>query len=284
MGDDWWKGSPSPPARIVDTTMGLAEAHGLEIIYETQRLMAFLDNTDRIYGSVNSLLESDAWKETRPNLEDPDDDLLNFLLLWSFAYQSHVPNAELDGVLRSTVNAGGSLKENFVLDGTVSRDNSRPNLDLYDILDDSLFSSAGGSAHIVDISNVIILRLTSSTTNASDLGCRVPATLYADRYLEKNRHVIDGMYRDIKQYEERLNEIDTQLQRLKYHTPSKGGAKRVESLKLLQTSMKAFEHPENDSNLDPHDAAILSQLQSLYQTIETKLASKFSSPTSSDLL
>ncbi|KAH7357474.1 hypothetical protein BKA66DRAFT_473340 [Pyrenochaeta sp. MPI-SDFR-AT-0127] len=272
MGDDWWKGTPSPPARIVDTSMSLGELHGLEIIYEAQRLMAFLDNTDRIYGSVNSLLDLDAWKESLSNLEDPDDDLLNFLLLWSFAYQSHVPNAELDGVLRSTVNAGGSLKENFVLDGTVSRDGSRPDFSLYDVLDDSLFSSAGGSAHIVDISNVIILRLTSSTTNASDLGCRVPATLYADRYLEKNRHVIDNMYQDIKQYEDQLRDIDTQLQRLKYHTPKKEGAKRVESLKLLQASMKAFSHPDNELDPDPKDAAVFSQLQTLYQSIESKLA------------
>ena len=234
--------------------------------------MAFLDNTDRIYGSVGSLLELDAWKEAQLSLDDPDDDLLKFLLLWSFAYQSHVPNAELNGVLQSTVNAGGMLRENFVLDGTVTRDDSRSDFTLYDVLDDSLFSSAGGSAHLVDISNVIILRLTSSRTTASDLGCRIPATLYADRYLEKNRHVIDSMYRDIQQYEEQLKEIDLQVQRLKYHTPKKEGAKRVESLKLLQTSMKAFE--PHDAEESAHPDTLL-QLQNLHQNIEDKLAGMF---------
>ncbi len=276
MGDDWWKGSPSPPTRVIDLTIGATEANGLEVLYETQRLMAFLDNTDRIYGSVGSLLELDAWKEDQPNLDDPDDDLLKFLLLWSFAYQSQVPNAELNGILRSTVNAGGALRENFVLDGTVTRDDSRSDFTLYDVLDDSLFSSAGGSAHIVDVSNVIILRLTSSRTTASDLGCRIPATLYADRYMEKNKHVIDSMYRDMSQYEYQLKEIDEQAQKLRYHTPRKEGSKRVESLKLLRASMKAF---ESDDGTDSHNSEILGQLQSLYQNIETKLAGKFFSST-----
>ncbi len=276
MGDDWWKGSPSPPTRVIDLTIGATEANGLEVLYETQRLMAFLDNTDRIYGSVGSLLELDAWKEDQPNLDDPDDDLLKFLLLWSFAYQSQVPNAELNGILRSTVNAGGALRENFVLDGTVTRDDSRSDFTLYDVLDDSLFSSAGGSAHIVDVSNVIILRLTSSRTTASDLGCRIPATLYADRYMEKNKHVIDSMYRDMSQYEYQLKEIDEQAQKLRYHMPRKEGSKRVESLKLLRASMKAF---ESDDGTDSHNSEILGQLQSLYQNIETKLAGKFFSST-----
>ncbi|CAO2649656.1 Nn.00g070410.m01.CDS01 [Neocucurbitaria sp. VM-36] len=272
MGDDWWKGSPSPPARIVDTTIGLAEQHGLDIIHEAQRLMAFLDNTDRVYGSTGSLQQLDAWTESSPPLEDPDDDLLKFLVLWGFAYQSQVADAQLDGVLRSTFNAGGEIRESFVLDGNVTRVQSRPDYSIYDVLDDTLFSSATGSAHIVDISNVLIFRLTSSRTDASDLGCRIPATLYVDRYLEKNRHVIDGMYSDMKQYEEQLKDIDMQAQRLRYYTPKKEGAKRVESLKLIQTSMKAFESPTDGSTPDPAEVAVLSQLQNLYQSIESKLA------------
>lgn len=271
MGDDWWKGSPEQPGRIVDTSMGLAEAQGLDIIYEAQRLMAFLDSTDRAYGSISSLLELDAWKETRTNQEDPDDDLVNFLVFWSFAFSSQVPGADLNGNLRSTVNVGDSIQENFLLEGTVTRDHKRADFTIYDVLDDSLFSASGGSAHLVDTSNILILRLTSSKTDASDLGCRIPATLYADRYLDENRHVIDGMYRDMQQYENKLKDIDTRANKLRYHTPKRDGAKPVESLKLLQTSMKAFA-PKADENAK--DASTLAQLQTLYQSIETQLSCK----------
>ena len=273
MGEDWWKGSPSPPARIVDTTMGLTEAHGRDILYEAQRLMAFLDNTDRVYGSIGSLLELDAWKELRAELEDPDDDLLKFLVLWGFAYESQVAGAQLNGTLRSTFNAGGQKRQSFVLDGNVTRVQSKPDYSIYDVLDDALFSSATESAHIDEISNVLIFRLTSTKQDASDLGCRIPATLYVDRYLEKNQHVIEGIYRDMKQYEDQLKDIVMQAQGLKYHTPKKEGASRVESLKLLQTSMKAFQPLVDGSDPDPKDAAVLSQLQKLFQSIESKIAS-----------
>ncbi|USP75751.1 hypothetical protein yc1106_03025 [Curvularia clavata] len=269
MGEDWWRGNPTETGRIFDNSIGRSEAHGLEIIHETQRLMAFLDNTDRIYGSVSALLQTEAWTENQSAVEDPDDDLLKFLVMWGFALQSHVPNVELNGLLRSTVNVAGTTQESFALDTTVTRDQTRPDFSLYDVLDDTLFSSAVGSAHIRDASNVLIIRLTSSNTEASDLGCRVPATLYIDRYLERNKHVIDGMYGDIRQHEAQLNGIQTQLEKLKNYTPNKAGAKKVDSLQLLRSSMAIYEHPEGEGS--PQDAVVLSQLQELYKSIEEKL-------------
>lgn len=277
VGPGWWKGNPTPAARVVDVNTGIAEAHGLELLYEAQRLMAFLDNTDRAYASVESLLNSDAWKETQPSLEDPDDDLLKFLLAWSFAYQSQVEGAQLDGVLRSTVNIGDDRQECFIIDANVTRMDAKKDLTIYDALDDVLFSSGAGSAHIDQISNVLIIRLTSSKTDASDLGCRVPATLYVDRYLDTNRHIIDSMYHDMKQYEDQLVDMATKVQKLRYHTPNNvPNAKQVDSLKLLQTSMKAFQPRTDDNEQKPEDAAILSQLQTVYESIKSKIESECS--------
>jgi hypothetical protein len=273
MGDDWWKGSPALPARIIDTAAEREEAHGLDILYEAQRLMAFLDKSDRAYATVSSMLELDAWKEARPVLDDDDDDLLKFLLLWSAAYEAQVPDAQLDGLIRSVVKVGSDHVKNFVLDASVAREGAKSDASIYDILDDNLFSGVG-NAHISNISKVLILRLTSATTNAQGLGCRVPATLYADRYLELNKPVIDSMYSDMQQHEERLKSIEASLQRLKFHTPKKEKTKPVETLKLLETSMKAFESSEGNEP-DPKDAAVLSQLKTLYQNIESKLASKY---------
>jgi hypothetical protein len=275
MGDDWWKGSPALPARIIDTAAEREEVHGLDIIYEAQRLMAFLDTSDRAYATVSSLLELDAWKESRPKLEDEDDDLLKFLILWSTAFETQVPGAQLDGLIRSVVNTGDEIVQNFVLDAPVSRASGKSDLSIYDVLDDQLFSADTGSgAHISNISKVLILRLNSATTNAQGLGCRVPATLYPDRYMESNKPVIDSMYSDMKKYEGQIREIDATVQRLKYHTPKTEKTKKVETLKLLKTSMRAFEPREGEETSDPKDATVSSQLQSLCQSIESKLAGK----------
>ncbi|KAF2823964.1 hypothetical protein CC86DRAFT_372119 [Ophiobolus disseminans] len=272
MGDDWWKGSPAIPASIIDTIAGVKEAHELDIIHETQRLMAFLDTSDRAYATVSSMLELDAWKQSTPALEDEDDDLLKFLLIWSDAYEAQVPNAELDGWLRSVVNVGDSYKKFFVLDASVVREGSTSDCSLYDVLDDSIFSSATGSAHITNVGKVLTLRLNSATTNAQGLGCRIPATLYPDRYLEANKPVIDSMFRDMKQYEDQARDIDIATQKLKFHTPKKEKSKPIETLKLVETTMKAYKTQEGEDLADPKDAAILSQLQTLYNSIESKLA------------
>jgi len=275
MGDDWWRGSPAIPARIIDSSTGVAAQHGLDILHETQRLMAFLDKSDRAYATVSSMFELDAWKESRQQLDDDDDDLLKFLLLWSNAYEAHVPNSQLDGWLRSLVAANGETLQNFVLDVTVVRGGAETERTLYDMLDDTLFTSSDSSAHILDISKVLILRLNSATTNAQGAGCRIPATLYPDRYLESNKPVIEDMFRHMRQHEDELRDIDTKIQKLKFHTPKKDKAKPVSTLKLLETTMKAYATQDGDESADPDDAAIFSQLQTLYQSVESKLAGMY---------
>lgn len=273
VGEEWWRGNPAGRARIVDGTIGWDEAYELDIIHETQRLMAFLDNTDRAYATIESMLDMDAWKQLEaPSLADPDDDMLKFLMLWSAAYAKQDPDFKLDGILRSVVNAQQRV-DSFVLDSTVTRRDGRET-DIYDVLDDTFFPSPDGTAHIVDISNVLIFRLEGAKQDSNELGCRIPATLYADRYLEKNKHIIQSMFEETAVYDTRLDNIKDQVDRLRFHTPAKRNSKKVESLKLLKTSMKAFQPREDADEVDPKDAATLSHLQSLYDSIESKLAGK----------
>jgi hypothetical protein len=270
-GDDWWKGSPAETSRIIE--MGRSEAYGLDILYEAQRLMAFLDKSDRIYGSVDAMIQSDAWRELQSPAEDPDDDLLKFLLSWGFAFESHVPDATLNGALRSTFTVSGGTQESFVLDVTVTRDKSRSDLSLYEVLDDALFASAMGSAHIKDASDVLIFRATSSNTDASDIGCRIPATLYIDRYLETNKLIIDDMRQEAEKHEEKLRGFQRQAEKMKFHTPKKGGAKRLDTLQMLRASMTAYDPAVTEESAET--AITLSHLQTLYDNIESKLACKF---------
>ncbi|KAF3035641.1 hypothetical protein E8E11_004091 [Didymella keratinophila] len=271
VGEEWWRGNPTGRTRIVDDSIGWNEAYGLDIIYETQRLMAFLDNTDRAYTTIESMLDMDAWKSLEaPLLADPDDDLLKFLLIWSEAYAKQDRNFEMDGVLRSVVNAQEQVKS-FIMDGTVTKREGR-DTDIYDVLDDSFFPHPEGTAHIMDISNVVIFRLEGAKQDVNELGCRVPATLYVDRYLEKNRHIIKSMFEGMAVHNKTIEAIKDKFERLMYHTPAKRNSKKIESLKLIKTSMKAFQPKTDEDEVNEKDAATLSQLQKLRDSIESKLA------------
>ena len=273
VGDEWWRGNPSGRSRIMDSSVGWDEAYGLDIIYEAQRLIAFLDNTDRAYTTIESMLDLDAWKNLEaPLLEDPDDDLLKFLILWSAAYAKQNPEFQINGTLRSVVNAQQQVNS-FVLDSTVTTRDGRAT-DIYDVLDDTFFPSPDGTAHIMDISNVLIFRLEGSKQDGNELGCRIPATLYADRYLEKNKHVIQSMFDEMGVHNTQVNNIKDQIDRLKWHTPAKRNSKPMDSLKLIKTSMKAFQPQEDGKESSAKDAATLAQLQTLYESVEGKLSGK----------
>jgi hypothetical protein len=276
VSENWWKGEASTHARIVELGSSREAANELDILRETQRLMAFLDSTDRAYGSVGALQQLDAWKESQIPLgsERASDELLKFLVNWGSAYQNTTSN-ELNGVLRSMVKAGGQNQECFLLDANVVPNPLLPDKTLYDVLDDNLFASSVGNAHIIDISNVLILRLTNSKSDATGLDCKIPATFYADRYLEENKALIDDMFQEMDQYESQLKEVDAKVSKLKFHTTKKiRSGQQIETLKLLKTSMVAFEPKEDDLIEDPKSSAILAQLQSVYDNIERKLNSK----------
>jgi len=277
-GEDWWKGGVTAIARTVDTTSGAEPSYELDLLYEVQRLMAFLDKTTRSYASLDSLFQLDAWKESRLGQDEPsdlDDDALKFLIIWAWAYQQHVPDARLDGSLRSSINAGGMLQRSFLLDANVVPRGDIVDLHLYDVLDDSFFESSTQHAHITDISDVLVLRLNASKDGAS-LDCTIPATLYADRYLETNRDAVDAMFAERRQIEEQLTNISHEVDKVKFHKPQKqtSYAKPMETLTMLKTSMKAFGLESRGPVENPKHTAILAQLESLYQNVERKLSSK----------
>ena len=278
LGKDWWKGAMTATARTVDTTSGARPSYELDLLYEVQRLMAFLDITTRSYASLESLFQLDAWKEFQWGQDEPsdlNDDAVKFLMRWAWAYQQHVPDARLDGSLRSTINAGGMLQRSFLLDANVVPRGDVADLHLYDVLDDSFFESSTLHAHITDISDVLVLRLNASKAGAN-VDCTIPATLYADRYLESNRSAVDNMFAEKKKIEEQLTDVSREVDKVKYHKPQRQTiyTKPMETLTMLKTSMKAFGPETRGPVENPDHTAILAQLETVYQNVERKLSSK----------
>jgi hypothetical protein len=273
-GEDWWKGNASAPARIIDSSSSNDVVRELDLIHETQRLMAFLDKTDRAYASLGSLMELDAWKDA-PALDDPNDDLLRFLLNWSSAYQSQMPQAEFSGVLRSTVKVGEFHEESFLLDAPVIRQNYGTEQTLYNVLDEVLFADSSRTAHLVDVSNVLIMRLAATNPDATGIDCKIPATFHVDRYMEENKATVTALSSEMKQYKSQLEEIEKKAEKFKYHTTTKTGkSERMDTLKLLKTSMQAFEKMPGQLINDPKDSEVIKQIQSVCDNIERKLNSK----------
>ncbi|KAJ4353818.1 uncharacterized protein N0V89_005548 [Didymosphaeria variabile] len=271
-GEDWWKGNASASSIIVSDDIGSEAGSELELLYEVQRLMAFLDSSERTYASLESLIQLDAWAQ--PRFSSPDEptqnDLVKFLMRWSSMYRNHASTASLKGILCSDVNVNGKEQGSHVLEvemGSIDTISTEPTL--YDYIDELLFTEFG-SAHITKPSSVLVLSL---EPKGSKRNCKIPAILYADRYLEENRPTVEANFTNKKKYTEILLTLDAKVEDLKYHTPQKVQyPKKMETLTLLKNSMRAFESETEAMTESLRDVAVLDHLQSLYAKVERQLS------------
>ncbi|KAL5399550.1 hypothetical protein PMIN06_008051 [Paraphaeosphaeria minitans] len=271
-GEDWWKGTASATSIIVDDDTVTKTGAELEFLYEVQRLAAFLDASERTYASLDAFLQLDAWAQPRFTAPDEalENDLVKFLMRWSSMYRKHAPDAPPENVLCSEVNVNGKIQRSHVLE--IEMANIDPDfLDptLYDYIDEILFTDLA-KAHITKPSSVLVLSLKPMGYKRS---CKIPAVLYADRYLEENRAAVEANFVERKNCHEVLGTLEAKVENLKYHTPQKvQHARKMETLTLLKNSMRAFE-PDTDAIVEsPRDVAVLAHLQSLYEKVEKQLS------------
>jgi ribosomal protein L9 len=121
----------------------------------------------------------------------------------------------------------------------------------------------------MEMSNVLILNLGMTGAKRD---CKVPHTLYVDRYLEENRVAAEATFAETKKFNQRSAELDAQIEKIKWHVPQKVQyPQKMETLKLLETSMKAFESDAESPN-HSNDVAVLKHLQALHNSVERKLS------------
>lgn len=266
---NWWTGTAITSSEATEIGFRSTTNPELDFIHEVQRLTAFLDRTDRAYGSLEALCNLDGFIKAAELLDGyAKPDFHKFLIGWESAIYNQTPGYDVNGLLHCTVNASGSLQNSFWLDATVVHTTPGEPMTLYDVLDGHMFGDEG-SAFVRDISNVLIVRLTQSDAVAKSLGVKIPAVFYADRYLESNAQDITLMRHKIKQCEEEIGRIETKRANFKVHKDKKTG-ESVDALLLLKTSIKAFEQPDGGPE-NPHDAYTLTQLQAIYESIERKI-------------
>lgn len=85
----WWDGTAIKRLRIVNVDMEDSQTSNDDIIYETQRLMAFLDDSTRAYGSTDALANNDTISR------DNSDKIDTFLKTWLTATAEAVPNTSV---------------------------------------------------------------------------------------------------------------------------------------------------------------------------------------------
>ncbi|KAJ5099476.1 hypothetical protein N7532_006477 [Penicillium argentinense] len=193
----WWNGQPINLPKIVTVHDGhSADNDWDDIIYETQRLMAFLDSTERAYGSSDALANLKALND---GSSDSEEVISRFLESWHRAALRADPENPLSTIFMSHAYKRTPFdgmegdepieKDMFVFGPQVEQEHGQT---LYDVLDTAMWSDQPGQelddVWLEHVGEILVMKL-DSFENSKSLNVEAPVVFYPDRYLSSCREI-----------------------------------------------------------------------------------------------
>lgn len=196
---EWWDGTAIRLPKVFVLSQPSYFNDREEIIHETQRLVAFLEETDRAYGSIDVLAHMDGLRG-----KENASILPAFLDQWRELVEHFAPNLPLADVCRSVLK-----KENFekpeededyrisVLDLRVDEAIADKGQTLYEAIDDTLWpdpkQNIFDKVYFDKVADVFIMDVARLSETGSGLGIKVPPVWYSDRYLRSSNQQVQEM-------------------------------------------------------------------------------------------
>uniref|UniRef100_A0A093UU67 UBA and UBX domain-containing protein n=1 Tax=Talaromyces marneffei PM1 TaxID=1077442 RepID=A0A093UU67_TALMA len=188
----WWNGQSIKIPRIVSLDNPYADDQDWDdILYEAQRLMAFLDGTRRAFGSTDAL----AGLRSLYGYSG-DGGVERFLEAWQEASVRATPANQLSMVFSSCAMKqemsemdSPNQKDFYVLNTYVESGQGQT---LYDVLDDAIWPDAPGEelddVWLDHVGEILTIKLESYGSEAMNV--KIPCTFYPDRYMEARRDTV----------------------------------------------------------------------------------------------
>jgi hypothetical protein len=250
---EWWSGIRIVAPKTISYDDGVAqESDADDFIYETQRLMAFLDGTTRSYGSADVLVDLDCYRNY-----NSDSDLSQFFQTWTGAALELAPDEPLTQIFSSVAmkhlrNARAQVSEK---EFGCLEPNHRPGQEtLYDTLDMAIWCDNPDlpldDVWIEQAAPIFTMRLYDPETNPAlkrdKVDVRIPAVWYPDRYLESCKQ----LSREMRARKVELSREIHRLQILQARCSIQPGPNgTLDVRKTLLEAAKATELAVKDKNL-----------------------------------
>jgi hypothetical protein len=266
----------------------------LDVIYETQRLIALLHASTRAYGSVEPLTRLKGLRDPTSGYAGLKTHADRFLWAWSSAADvvgngsgSDNPYSDLFLTV-ATSDASGEVKFRLLELLLAIPEQTGIGRTLYDALDDLVWSGPNDSNDrdycLEKVAPVLILQVRNLKADDTGLGLSVPPTLYLDRYLQENREIVNSMQSNVAQCHDQLKNLEERKHKLQ-STKHLNSGPAIDT-KALFKSASAFLQPndgdEQDVNTDPEHVSLCeklaSKLDAIYLRLEEKVKGTFTLP------
>ncbi|KAI5790188.1 hypothetical protein EDC01DRAFT_657928 [Geopyxis carbonaria] len=288
-GDKWWNGEKIRVSRVIDLENERPwVAKSEEMISEWQRLMAFLDQTDRAYGSVDTLVNVLKTEEYRDEMTPFGSHLTSWM--YALMYDQDEPSKnilEYPGPpfksVATDLSEGKSQHQHFyVLETSATLDDQN----LYSAIDGVVWADENSDV-VIEFSDVVCIQV-KPEQDVNSIGIEVPFDLYLDRYtkpwLEKSKE----LRAEIRAQRSHIIELEARVQRLTNFRPRniwEDNATTYDPKTLLQITIEHFSTPLTRSSENPDDVIMDSQpekldptpvLKELLDKLESKLSNLLS--------
>lgn len=243
--EHWWEGETIETTRITDTPGETVRDMHLELLHETQRLMAFLSTSSRSYGSAGAIVSMPAMKLC-------DDQMMfsRFLRSWDRAAYETAALDDTRTMFHSELERtdGNDPVEPVYLEVEMRNTSTNLNPTVYDALDQDVWGTGEEPLLFKRTAPVLTMFVKKAAPLAS---MRVEKYWYADRYMMHNAEAVAELRTKRSAMQRRLHDIDGNLQRLQTLSHPSDGSKKVDSAKLLSTTISFIQ-----SRDDQHDTGI----------------------------
>ncbi|TGZ81046.1 hypothetical protein EX30DRAFT_341029 [Ascodesmis nigricans] len=177
--DKWWNGESISVSRIFNLASPINE-QGMDFLAELQRLMVFLDQTERAYGSADNVIRYSDWTSSGAD----NISLVKFLGTWQDLWRdlsgaSGADNSTLFQVVAYSREPDNCMTEERVC--CIEMRSSPEDETLYSVMDAALWGWESDA--YIDFPEVICFSIVADPgTNV--IGARFPMDFYPDRYTE----------------------------------------------------------------------------------------------------
>ncbi|KAF2231939.1 hypothetical protein EV356DRAFT_535104 [Viridothelium virens] len=278
----WYQGDEINQGVVMEDTPNLSK-QDFDIILEMQRLMAFLDETQRKYARPRYLAEIlDSRESTKGEYAKALDEWLS--IAEKIKPDPARRNLFTTRVIYTTKGRESDFEDDICflleLDGAIHN--------IYEKLNSALWPSADRRAFVRQASDIICIdiRQKQSSSQLDGLGVSVPPIIHLDRYLEENSESMHYRHMEIQEHEQTVKSLKEQIEDISSHTHSAqlGKVAGTELLEITISLLKAgqdrrernsFEvspsFDENVPEIDSREASTIKQLEHILDWLNWKV-------------
>lgn len=245
---EWWDGTSIKVPQVFLWDHANHDQDAEWVVHEIQRLVAFLEETERAYGSTDSLMNT--WSMAR--LKD-DEVLPGLFKTWEAACENMIVDLELHKVVESVGTKRNPDEPQLAEDHSFTTLQLRIDEEiadrghtLYDAVDDILWTMddlQGGQPDVYfeKVGDVFILEVKRADEARSGLGIKIPAVWYLDRYLKSSIVAVKEMRATKAAIQKELDAIEQRRVKVADYRLPGVDAGVIDGLSLLNIAGTYFE-------------------------------------------